>query len=273
MKSVQELIQLYQSEARTHRDKAGLESDAKSIFWKVHGTRWRNVAAESFGCSIYEIQCRDTLFQVGIPLVWELVDEQGITLNTVLKIVRDARKFSRQSGTPLLECIKREAERTKKGSFVIETDGGKMFRKKSSEKTKHDWQDVTALFDSILERELGSIEPVQRSSLKIEMRAELDALVTQFKARIRRSSASGLRAEVSESPSMRRQLIEAFRVLKLDPPRPGRRPDMAVVKKQHRKLALTYHPDRNPGNPHVTDLYIQVNEAYKKAAADGRLAG
>ncbi|MBU4581837.1 MAG: DnaJ domain-containing protein, partial [Proteobacteria bacterium] len=38
--------------------------------------------------------------------------------------------------------------------------------------------------------------------------------------------------------------------------------DAEVIKKAYRKLALKYHPDRNPGNREAEEKFKKISEAY-----------
>jgi molecular chaperone DnaJ len=42
----------------------------------------------------------------------------------------------------------------------------------------------------------------------------------------------------------------------------GRDADAAVLKSAYRKLALQFHPDRNPGNPEAAEKFKEASEAY-----------
>lgn len=39
--------------------------------------------------------------------------------------------------------------------------------------------------------------------------------------------------------------------------------DLSTVKKAFRKLAMTYHPDRNPGNPDAEEKFKEIQKAWE----------
>lgn len=41
-----------------------------------------------------------------------------------------------------------------------------------------------------------------------------------------------------------------------------RNADEATIKRAYRELAMNYHPDRNPGDPHAVERMKEINEAY-----------
>mgnify|MGYP006276719009 CR=1 FL=1 len=54
--------------------------------------------------------------------------------------------------------------------------------------------------------------------------------------------------------------------------------ELAAIKKSYRKLALKYHPDRNPNDPSAEDKFNKITEAYeilgskeKRSAYDRKL--
>jgi hypothetical protein len=61
--------------------------------------------------------------------------------------------------------------------------------------------------------------------------------------------------------TMRKRMREAFEELAMDPPRPSASIDIAQVKRQYRKLASIYHPDKTPGVD-LSRKFSAVTEAY-----------
>jgi len=62
-------------------------------------------------------------------------------------------------------------------------------------------------------------------------------------------------------------MSDYYQVLGID-----RNADAAQIKQAYRKLALKYHPDRNPGDSAAEDAFKQINEAYAVLSDDNKRA-
>ena len=50
----------------------------------------------------------------------------------------------------------------------------------------------------------------------------------------------------------------------------GEQADESEIKKAFRKLAKKYHPDTNPGNQEVAEIFQEINEAYSVLGDAGK---
>ncbi len=57
---------------------------------------------------------------------------------------------------------------------------------------------------------------------------------------------------------MSRASVDYYKILGV-----SRNADLETIKKAYRRLALTYHPDRNPNNPEAEEKFKLINEAYE----------
>lgn len=57
--------------------------------------------------------------------------------------------------------------------------------------------------------------------------------------------------------------IDYYELLEIE-----RNADKTVIKKAYRKLAMQYHPDKNPGNSEAEEKFKAINEAYQVLSDD-----
>ena len=61
--------------------------------------------------------------------------------------------------------------------------------------------------------------------------------------------------------------IDYYELLEIE-----RSADKTVIKKAYRKLAMQYHPDKNPGNSEAEEKFKAINEAYQVLSDDEKRA-
>jgi hypothetical protein len=94
---------------------------------------------------------------------------------------------------------------------------------------------------------------------------EVDVELEAFFATIGRvlGRAENVIKGVAESTLSRRELIEAFRLLNLEPPKPKDKIDMKAVQRQKVRMAAAYHPDTHGGDRSMEPKFKAVIEAYE----------
>ena len=107
-------------------------------------------------------------------------------------------------------------------------------------------------------------DDLRKQILLSEFKTELRVAVETVQRKIAQETKSAKSKSTLVKNVSRREVVEAFHVLKLDTPRSGKKIDIGMVRKQQRKLAILYHPDRNNGDHSKQLLFNQVIDAFDK---------
>ena len=258
----------------SQKDKAEAEAD----IWNAVPTHERSSGgigghlSKVLGTSVYEISLRHSVWRAGSAAdpVWERLDGE-MTLSTARTVLKKARARARTEGT-LRNAILREME------DYDRSDGNKLGSGKTSRRAYQErdgesrkfWSSlrttVTDWFKSTLREDVPKTET---DRLVKEFLVDVDIVFRDHQLRLGRTAAQ----QEEKKKVGRKAVLSACQTLGVDPPGVGKRPDMIQAKKKMRSLGREYHPDRNPGDPNVSNLFHEVMEAWETIQAyDGNLA-
>lgn len=239
--------------AATHRERAYLEKEIREQL----KTSSADLSAILDGASTYELTSRTRFLLSGSEYVWKLLDEDSVQISIARRVLVRAENIAASKGVGLDEAIRDEYEESQRGTGA---------RGSTSSRS---WDLIKSTLESILSKDLEDVHEVERESVRGDVMADLDVFVRQARAKIRTRAKHGLPKDftlVSEEQEkeMRRQFLRDMREVGVDAPRPGRLPDMALLKKTYRRVAGDHHPDRRPGEPEVLEKFKRVNESYQR---------
>jgi hypothetical protein len=255
--------------ATTERAKSMLEGRLWAITTPAIKREYRveNFLKELFGPGSYSR--RRCLLNAPDEL-WDRVDGGSLTLAMAEWIWLQARKASRREERPAAEFVPDLLARLDKAPVKSSAGGRTVKHRPKSAKRPKVTKDTTAgdnfrsawtrirmeLRRMLEKRANGLLDSIEGDRLMTAFERELDATIQGFTRRI-----AGLKRQ-DQKPISRRKLIDACRVLHMDPPEPGGGVDLAMATRQKRRLARAYHPDA-AGDASMTDQYQAVIEAFE----------
>ncbi len=248
--SPDEIVQKW-GESKTHREKAHLEQELRDKM----GAKSIELVHILPGVSQYELTSRTRLLLSGSESVWKLVDDEAVEIGTVKRVLIRAEKVAAAKDMPLDEAVITEFEESQRGPRQVSN-------------TARSWSLIRESVLSILKKDLSSVHEMERQAVADEVTVELDVFIRQLRSKVRARSKSGIPKDFGSRPPAevkadRRQFCADMRELGLDPPKPGRTPDMDVVRRTHRRVSADHHPDRRK-EPEAVEKFHRVNQAYQR---------
>lgn len=213
-------------------------------------------------------------------LLWPRIDAKTMTTSKAIEILRQARATNIAEEIPLKDAIIQQLAEYDNLPHTVELDNGytikkpspvfeKVHRGRRKAKTPQGQkQNDSKEFYSKLQQDcteffvtrLGmTLDVFAQERLKAEFILDLKTLIDEWRSKlnnVHRRAGQDILAEPE-----RKDLLKACRVLSMEPPKPGEPIDMVTAKKNKKKLARVYHPDK-VGNDSTTDKYQEVIEAY-----------
>lgn len=130
---------------------------------------------------------------------------------------------------------------------------------KAPRKPKKTWNDVFSIAKEVIGEELVDVDPIEKRRMLVDFKIEIDNIVKLYRSKAKRVASNGIK--LLPVNSSRSSVVEACRTLDIKCPKIRKTPDMVAAHRKFKVLARTYHPDKNPGNPHTLKLYRDVCEA------------
>ena len=221
--------------------------------------------AKELDVSIYEVTLRHSIWRVGTAAdpIWEKLSGR-MTLGQARTVLQRAKKRARREGTlrsAIVEEVK-DFERSNGNKLGSGKTSRRSFQEKDGESRKF-WSSLRSSVGEWFRGALGEApEPVRKRLLK-DFMVDMDILFRDHQLRLGRAVAT----QEEKRRVGRKAVLGACQTLGIDPPGVGKRANMAQAKKKMKSLGREYHPDRNPGDPNVSNLFHEVMEAWKTIQA------
>lgn len=226
------------------------------------------------GLPYWEVRNRATALGLDDPRVWEILERvpSGAFEGSILRPARQRAGLFRKAYRHLSDTERESllasilavyAEYNGAGTIGVTTRQGRRSRRR----VPKDWSPIGGgESQSLLDRTVND-------ALKVYLDVELPVGSDHNEARARANLIVGdalrdVRRLVNDSRKNvllvdRPRLIVACRVLQIDPPRNGGRPDMKLAKKRKDAMVMAYHPDRRSGDASTAHLMTEAVAAYE----------
>lgn len=273
---LQQLISRYHNGNHNEYEKAELEQEIAKLGHPQKGSKPRNIwLRNTLGGGVNTYQFRYFLFSraaQAAPL-WERLNEETLSLRAAIRLFRSAKKRSKTNHIDFDEALATELReydalpyvRTGPSGIPFRSPAPKTLKKaKDNPETKDPWYKLRIVIAEILEdRTPEDIDPALRDKLWGNVEKDIKIVIEEFQQRIYDvRKAEKTKKELSQR-TLRNHLVAACRTLAIDPPKKGKKIDLAKAKRQKKRLARDYHPDTTGGDPHRTQKYQEVLEAYQ----------
>lgn len=229
---------------------------------------------------------RITLARAGdsvVPL-WERINRREMPLRTAMKLLHKAKKLRASSPKlSLRQCVDRcldeydslphaytapdgtvsRRRRPGGGAGVQEVPPAPESNGEGATSAKDLYLKIRRLVVGYITVAFEDIDDETMLDLVTDFEMDLKLSVEQLRGKVGAQRRMRNDQKRLTEQTMRKRLREAFDELAMKRPRQksGRLPDLAIVKRQYRKLASLYHPDKTPGLD-LSAKFNAVTEAY-----------
>jgi hypothetical protein len=204
--------------------------------------------------------------------MWPLLDDD-MPIDTAARILTVAKRRATKDRIGLAAAIQNELEEYMSLSISAKTRNGKVVRRRATSRLRKPeesrsipsdspqsqsfWNQLRSMVSDHVNGLLADCDPMLADRLRKDLEVDLNAVITVFQDRICRLK-SGSVVKIKRS-----DLVEACRVLGMDPPAPGKSVPPDVAKRQWRTSAKVYHPDAHNGNENTRPLFEAAKNAYE----------
>ncbi len=150
---------------------------------------------------------------------------------------------------PRLHDLKHKAKVTKKTTSRADPDGNRVF-----------WSKLREDIARFISPKLEGVDPIIGEKLWRDFELGLKGYLDEFGVKVSRALSSEKELAGGTKMISHSSVQNACKVLNITAPRPGKPVDLALAKKQKKRMVVLYHPDK--GNPATRPMYEQVIEAF-----------